>query len=72
MKKKGNKRTPILSQVVNPRFPSTKRSPGVEECFKGAHCELCASLQELSGGIDSWQRDRHLGSNKNMSESNRY
>ena len=56
MKKKGNKRMPIPSQVVHPRFPSTKHFPGVEECFKGAHCELCASLQKLSGGIDRWQR----------------
>ena len=26
---------------------STKHSSGAEECFKGEHCELCASLQEL-------------------------
>ena len=43
-------------------LPSTKHSPGAEECFKGEHCQLCASLQELyvciPGGISSWTGTR--------------
>ena len=39
-------------------LPSPKHSPGAEECFKGEHCQLRASLQKLHvcipGGIGSW------------------
>ena len=33
-------------------LPLPKHSPGAEERFKGEHCQLCASLQEL---LHTWR-----------------